>query len=259
MPSQEHIESEQKILEAYRQTFASYRHRLALTGIAHAPPEVTSGLAEARLGVQNTKANLRLMGVKVEDLPGDEASPVSTPALQVLPSDLPDYDRKPPLKLFVENPITLGDINDRTFEYIHLPEYEDYSVECDIRILEDSDKEDNNWAGFRVRGFRLEIDHVGFGYLTLLRSQGTVELYRKEEIIGGEGDRIVDNAKQKWIRIRTDVFGSNIAVWVDGKLHMTRKDKSFGGPGFLCLHTFFVVAEFRDLQVFQIELKNPLS
>src|SRR5262245_7261223 len=101
MPSQEHIENERRILETYRKTLAYYRIRIARTGINHAPPEITSGLAEARLGVQKTKANLRLMGVEVEDLPGDEASPISAPTLQVLPGDLPAYDRMTPLTLFV--------------------------------------------------------------------------------------------------------------------------------------------------------------
>lgn len=251
MPSAEHINQEREILEVWRQTLVSYRRRLAQLGSAHAPPEITHGLAEARQAVQKSKTNLRLMGVDVEDIPGDEGTDLQASDLQIETEHVPSYERNNPIRLFVETPITLGSQKRGVFEYIYLPEYENISVECDIRILDDGD-DDQQWAGFRLRGFRLEVDHIGLGYLTYIRSMGTVELYRKTRVIAGDKQKVVDSAKQAWVHIRTDIYTNILSIWVNGQLHVTKKDKSFGEAGFLCLHTHRVVAQFRNIQAFEI-------
>jgi hypothetical protein len=175
MPTEEDIERQKTLLQAHRKTLWVYLVQLARVGIANAKPEVFHGIDDAREGIRQSKKTLRSWGVAVEDEPDDEATPIKSPAIAISPGDLIFQDREPVYSLFTENPFPLGSTDDRRFEYPLLPELEDCSVECEIRIDDDNDAP-NNWAGFRVRGFRAELDHVGFCYLTNLRPFGTVEL-----------------------------------------------------------------------------------
>ncbi|MCS6883038.1 MAG: CHAT domain-containing protein [Oscillochloridaceae bacterium] len=59
-------------LEQHRATVGHYLGQLAITGSAHARPEVTYGLREARDAIRRLKGALRGMGVVVEDYPDDE-------------------------------------------------------------------------------------------------------------------------------------------------------------------------------------------
>ena len=68
-------------LAAHRQTAAHEAQRAARYGGAHAaPPEIAANLADARANIARLKADLRDLGVEVDDLPGDEPPPGAAPA-----------------------------------------------------------------------------------------------------------------------------------------------------------------------------------
>jgi hypothetical protein len=69
--SQEEIARQHTSLTLHRGTLASYLHRRAILGAAHATPEVTHGIAEARANIARVKAILRASGVEVADHPDD--------------------------------------------------------------------------------------------------------------------------------------------------------------------------------------------
>jgi hypothetical protein len=69
--SAEEIGQQQAYLTTHRRTLASYLQRLALLTTAHAPPEITHGIAEARANIARVKAILRTSGVEVMDRPDD--------------------------------------------------------------------------------------------------------------------------------------------------------------------------------------------
>lgn len=251
MPTPEDIQYQIDLLNAHRNTLRIRLIQLAKVGSANARPEVFHDIDEAREGIKGAKVVLRAWEIHIEDLPGDEASPSTMPRITIAPEDIVFYDRKLLFSHFIESPFSMLWVPQKNFEYLLGPEVEDCSVECDIRILDDSN-DPFSWAGFRVRGFTVGLDHIGFGYLTYLRSMGTVEVFRKTKTISGEGKQIVPNAKGNWVRLRTDIVASRISIWVNDELHTTREDRSFGGPGFLCLHNYFATAQFRNLQVYQV-------
>jgi len=85
-----------------------------------------------------------------------------------------------------------------------------------------------------------------------LRRQGTVELYRAQEVIGGENQFIVQDTKDAWTRIRLDIFNSQMRVWVNGKPHIDIKDRKFRDKGMIYLHTFGTHTQFRSFRIYQL-------
>jgi hypothetical protein len=69
----EQVAHQRQLLEAHRRTLAHYLTQLAISGKAHARPEVSHGIAEARAGISKAKVALRAWGVLVEDGPDDLA------------------------------------------------------------------------------------------------------------------------------------------------------------------------------------------
>jgi uncharacterized protein YjbI with pentapeptide repeats len=67
------ISGQQAYLATHRRTLASYLQRLSILTTAHAPPEITHGIDEARASIARVKAILRASGVKVPDHPDDAA------------------------------------------------------------------------------------------------------------------------------------------------------------------------------------------
>ncbi|WP_129676558.1 hypothetical protein [Candidatus Chloroploca sp. Khr17] len=65
------VAQQQDRLAAYRRTLAHYLQQLALLGSAHARPEISHGLHEAREGIARAKAVLRGWGIMVADHPDD--------------------------------------------------------------------------------------------------------------------------------------------------------------------------------------------
>jgi hypothetical protein len=65
------IAQQQTLLAAHRGTLTNYIQRLALLSRAHAPPEITHGIAEARANITRIKDILRMSGVSVADHPDD--------------------------------------------------------------------------------------------------------------------------------------------------------------------------------------------
>jgi uncharacterized protein YjbI with pentapeptide repeats len=70
---QEDIARQQKLLATHRRTLAHYIDQLAIVGAAHARPEITHGIAEARANIARVKDILRTSGVAVADHPDDTA------------------------------------------------------------------------------------------------------------------------------------------------------------------------------------------
>jgi len=66
----------------------------------------------------------------------------------------------------------IGGTNSTTFHSPPVPELVNCSVECELRIISDNG-DVSRWAGFRVRGFR---DDIQFGYLVYLSLFSTVRL-----------------------------------------------------------------------------------
>jgi hypothetical protein len=75
MSDQEAIQSQLEILAAHRRTLAHYLRQEALVGSAHAKPEISHGVSEARDQIRRIKTILRGWGIAVEDLPDDEIAP----------------------------------------------------------------------------------------------------------------------------------------------------------------------------------------
>jgi hypothetical protein len=71
--SPEEIAQQQAYLSTHRRTLASYLQRLGILTTAHAPPEITHGIDEARANIARVKAILRASGAQVADHPDDAA------------------------------------------------------------------------------------------------------------------------------------------------------------------------------------------
>jgi hypothetical protein len=76
MPTEDDIALQKQLLSVHRATLAHYLLQRAQLG-AYAPPGVTSGIAEARVGIAYCKATLRGWGMHVDDHPDDEARPAA--------------------------------------------------------------------------------------------------------------------------------------------------------------------------------------
>jgi ribosomal protein L29 len=68
----EHLSQQQQLLARHRGTLVSYLERRAILGKAHATPEITHGISDARKEIARIKNFLREKGVEVEDHPDDE-------------------------------------------------------------------------------------------------------------------------------------------------------------------------------------------
>lgn len=68
----EHLDQQQQLLARHRGTLVSYLERRAILGKAHATPEITHGISDARKEIARIKNFLREKGVEVEDHPDDE-------------------------------------------------------------------------------------------------------------------------------------------------------------------------------------------
>ncbi len=155
---------------------------------------------------------------------------------------------KQPLAVVANEVIGVGENYATTFHSPPIQELYNCGIECDLRIIDDGG-DASRWAGFRVRGFH---DDIQFGYLIYLRRRGTVELYRARQVIGGENQIIISDTKDAWTNIRLDIINSQIKVWVNGKLHINVRDKTFGNKGMVYLHTFGTHAQFRNFQIYRL-------
>ncbi|MHA2171303.1 MAG: hypothetical protein ACXADH_02660 [Candidatus Kariarchaeaceae archaeon] len=142
----------------------------------------------------------------------------------------------------------IGQPEGTTFSRAPIPPRVNCSVECDMRIIDDGG-DPTHWAGIRVRGL---WDDIQFGYLTYMRREGTVELYRAREVIGGKNQQIILDTKDNWTTLRVDILNTRISIWVNGKLHLDVRDKTFCNKGHVYLHTFGVHAQFRDFCIYRI-------
>lgn len=73
MPEPHHIQAQQRLLEAHRQTLATLLEQKAHHSIS-VPPSITNGISEARREIRRIKETLRGWGVALEDLPDDSDS-----------------------------------------------------------------------------------------------------------------------------------------------------------------------------------------
>lgn len=143
----------------------------------------------------------------------------------------------------------IGQPDGTTFNRAPILPIANCSVECDMRIIDDGG-DPSRWAGIRVRGF---WDDIQFGYLIYLRREGTVELYRAREVIGGMNQRTILDTKDEWTSLRVDILTDSIKVWVNGNLHIDAKDKTFGNKGHIYLHTYGIHAQFRNFGVYSLK------
>jgi hypothetical protein len=122
-----------------------------------------------------------------------------------------------------------------------------YVVECDIKILGDGE-DFSRWAGIRIRGF---TDDLRVGYLVYLRSDGSIDFHRAEDIV--ETTDVNYDTKEEWTTIRLEAIDSTITVAINDKPKITLNDKWFGGLGSVYLHTFTTHAWFRNFRVFRLK------
>lgn len=67
----EAVTTQRQRLAQHRETLAHYLNQLAMTGAAHARPEVTAGIREARASIARAQAALAALGEPAEALPDD--------------------------------------------------------------------------------------------------------------------------------------------------------------------------------------------
>jgi hypothetical protein len=72
MPSQEEINQQKELLQAYRITLVHYLQQRAKLGEAYIPPGVSHGIRESRENIKRIKAILRGWNLDIEDHPDDE-------------------------------------------------------------------------------------------------------------------------------------------------------------------------------------------
>ena len=141
----------------------------------------------------------------------------------------------------------IGGTDSTTFHSPPIPELANCSVECELRIKSDAGGIDR-WAGFRVRGFR---DDIQFGYLLYLRSRGRVELYRAQGIIYMADQITIPDTKDTWTKLRLDILASKIIVWINDKPVRELKDRKFCDKGMVYLHTFGTHAQYQNFRVYR--------
>ncbi len=90
MPSQEEIDQQLAMLAAHRRTLAHLLQQAAVFGsIASVPPEVRTGIDDARAQIRHIKTMLRAWGIEVADHPDDGDLPGShDPILSTPPMSL---------------------------------------------------------------------------------------------------------------------------------------------------------------------------
>jgi hypothetical protein len=69
--SDDDITEQLALLQAHRRTLAAYLQREAIVGSAHVPPEVSSGIYQARSEIRRIKAVLLASGVPIDEHPND--------------------------------------------------------------------------------------------------------------------------------------------------------------------------------------------
>lgn len=79
MATPEEIQSQQERLQIARKVLAFYLQQLALFGTAYAPPSLFTSIREARSHIHQTKKQLRLWNIEVEDQLDDEAQEFELP------------------------------------------------------------------------------------------------------------------------------------------------------------------------------------
>ena len=146
--------------------------------------------------------------------------------------------------------IDIGSIDGQTCSFPQIDPVGNCSVDCELRILDVANNDMSHWAGIRLRGF---VYDFRFGYLTYLRRSGTVELFRAQEVIGGANEQMASDTLNPWMKLRIDVFGSRMRVWIDGNLHINVTDRKFGDRGLIYLHTYYTHAQFRNLRIFKLK------
>lgn len=142
----------------------------------------------------------------------------------------------------------IGNNNGTTFNASPVKPITNCRVELELRIIDDGG-DASRWAGVRVRGTLYDIR---LGYLIYLRRTGSVELYTAGRILAGENDPIVSDTTNLWTRLRIDVFGPHIWVFVNGRLHIHVKDATFRNKGLISLITFGTHAQFRNMKVYNL-------
>lgn len=70
--SSDEIEALQERIQKYRDRLSGYLYQVAIVGEAHAKPETTAGIREARAGIRRCKERLRDLGAAVADHSDDE-------------------------------------------------------------------------------------------------------------------------------------------------------------------------------------------
>jgi hypothetical protein len=111
-----------------------------------------------------------------------------------------------------------------------------------------------NWGGIRVRGFDFCPD-FRLGYLVYLRQQRTVDLYGPYGVIDGDKEVQIDEANP-WTHLRVDVFDSQIQVYINGNLLITRIDRNFGNKGLVYLHTFRTHTQFKNFRAYEMRRQS---
>jgi transcriptional regulator with XRE-family HTH domain len=144
----------------------------------------------------------------------------------------------------------IGDANSSLATWFIPGEFTDCSLECQIKIIDDGGPD--KWAGMRFRGLHTDIHDIGLGYLVYLRANGSVELFKQRAILSSENNEAVQDPKTAWTKLRCDLIGPRIMVFVNNELHTSVSDSKFGS-GYICLHTYFVRAEYKNVEVYSIK------
>ena len=71
MPNQDEIDGQLRLLQSTRQRLDAQLNRFALVGVAHAPPDLSIDIREARAEIARIKAVLRGWGIMTDDQPND--------------------------------------------------------------------------------------------------------------------------------------------------------------------------------------------
>lgn len=150
--------------------------------------------------------------------------------------------------------IVLHGVNSGAGCRVHTKPITDFGVECEVKIKECGT---DPWVGLIVRGFdsifgNQRTSHIDFGYLVYLRANGSLELYCRGDEPKVADRRPTDNASKDWTKLRIELIGSKINVFVNGELYLSMIDSTFGGKGHIYLQAYKSVACFKNLSVYEI-------